>query len=165
MDFRMYHGYKIYKDGTIVGKYGKTISKRVRNGRYEVKLIIDGERKYMILSRLMYWLFVENFDLDNKNLCVSAKDDDFLNVHPDNLYLEERKNLIQGEKHKKRSKLTDEQIQEILETYKPNPMGANQYSENNVSYAKLAEKYGVSKANIAMVIKGRSRNSDEYKLK
>lgn len=165
MEFRLYHDYKIYEDGTIVGKYDKTIYKRNHHGRYEVRLNVEGKRKNFILSRLMYWLFVENFDMDNKNLCVCAKDDNLLNVHPSNLYLEERKNLIQGEKHKRRSKLTDEQIEEILEIYKPNQPGANQYSGIEISYAKLAEKYGVSKGNIAMVIKKRSRNPEDYKLK
>lgn len=165
LDFRIFNGYKIYEDGSIVGKYGREISKRIHNGRYEIRLVVDGERKSFILSRLIYWIFVEKFDMEDKNLCVCAKDDNFLNVHPSNLYLEERKNLIQGEKHKKRSKLTDEQIAEILAIYKPNPSGMNQYDEIEMSYSILAKKYGVSKANIAMVVKKRSRNPEDYKLR
>ncbi|MGG1263808.1 hypothetical protein [Brevibacillus laterosporus] len=165
MDYRIFSDYKVYENGTIVNRYGKELSVQKRNGRYEVKLVVDGKRKNFILTRLMYWLFVEQFDMSNENLCVVAKDDNFLNVHPSNLRLTERKNLIQGEGHKKRAVLTDEQIEEILNIYEGNEFGSNQYSENKVSYTDLAKKYGVTKANIAMIIKKRSRNPEDYKLK
>ncbi|PLS19340.1 hypothetical protein CVD28_02690 [Bacillus sp. M6-12] len=164
-DYRIFSDYKIYEDGTIINRYGKELSKRARNGRYEIRLLVDGKRRNFILTRLMYWLFIEPFDLDNENLCVIAKDGNLLNVYPSNLSLVERKDLIQGEGHKKRAVLTNEQIEEILKAYEGNEFGSNQYSENKVSYADLAKKYGVSKSNIAMIIKKRSRNPEDYKLK
>ncbi|MCY9757755.1 hypothetical protein M5X00_26355 [Paenibacillus alvei] len=164
-DYRIFSDYKIYENGTIINRYGKELSKRARNGRFEIKLLVDGKRKNFILSRLMYWLFIEQFDMSNENLCVVAKDGDFLNVHPSNLKLVERKDLIQGEGHRKRVVLSNEQIEEILSTYEGNELGANQYSENNISYADLAKKYGVSKGNIVMIVKKRSRNPEDYKLK
>jgi hypothetical protein len=165
VDYRIFSDYKIFEDGTIINRYGKAITKRARAGRYEVRLIVDGKRKNFIVSRLMYWLFVEKFDISNQNLCVAAKDNNYLNVDPSNLYLTERKNLIQGEGHKNRIKLTDEQIIEIKTAYKGNKSGANQYSNNSTSYRDLANKYGVTKGEIAAIIRGETRNPDNYKFK
>jgi hypothetical protein len=165
MDYRIYSDYKIYSDGTIINKYGKTMSKRARDGRYEVRLHVDGKRRNFILSRLMYWLFVDKFDINNKNLCVAVKDGNFLNVDPDNLYLTERKNLIQGEGHKRIVKITDEQTEEIRAAYKGNKIHSNQYTKTGVSLEELADKYNVTKKNIHHIIIGTARNKDEYKLK
>ncbi|MCY9738135.1 hypothetical protein M5X17_31070 [Paenibacillus alvei] len=165
LKYRIFSDYKIYEDGTIVNRYGKRLTNREKDGRYEIRLVVDGKRKNFILSRLMYWLFVDQFDMSNENLCVTAKDGDLLNVHPRNLELIDRKDLIQGEGHKNRALLTDKQIEEILNSYEGNELGANQYSNNKTSYADLAKKYGVTKANIAAIINKRSRNPEDYKLK
>lgn len=163
MEYVDYHGYKVYKDGTVIGLYGKEVKKRINKGRYEIRLNIDGKRKNFVLSRLIYHVF-NPFDIDDKNLCVSYKDNDKLNVHLDNLYLTHRKNLIQGEKHKARAKLTDQQIKEIRELYK-GKAGTSQHDKTSLSLNDLAKMYGVTKANIAHVVKGWSRNEKDYKLK
>lgn len=165
MDYRIFSDYKIYEDGTIINRYGKELSKRAREGRYEVRLVVDGQRKNFILSRLMYWLFVEQFDINDINLCVVARDDNFLNVSPNNLYLADRKDLIQGEGHRNRIKITDEQITEIKEAYKGNKMYSNQYTKTGISLKELANKYGVTKKEIHHIIIGTARNPENYKLK
>lgn len=158
-----YQGYTIYEDGKIMGLYKKEVKKRINNGRYEVRIMIDGVRKNFIVARLMYYVFI-GFDIDNKDLCVIQKDDDYLNIHIDNLDVVHRKDLIQGEKHKNRSKVTDEQVEEIRKLYK-GKVGSNQFDKVGYSLNDIAKMYGVTKSNVMHIVKGLSRNEDEYKLK
>jgi hypothetical protein len=164
MQVKQYYDYDIYSDGTIL-RNNKPLTLREHNNRYEVKLSIEGKKKYIILSRLLYWLFIEQFDYDNKNLCVSYKDGNGLNIDINNLYLTERKNLIQGEGHKHIIKITDEQIEEIKQAYKGNKINSNQYTKEGISLNDLAKKYGVTKKEIHHIIKGTARNPENYKLK
>ncbi|MFS0643735.1 hypothetical protein [Siminovitchia sp. 179-K 8D1 HS] len=158
-----YHGYTIFEDGRIIGLYGKEVKKRINNGRYEIRLVIDGKRKNYIVARLMYFVFV-GFDISNKDLCITHKDGDYLNVHINNLQLQHRRDLIQGDKHVNRAKLTNEQVEEIRRLYR-GKTGNNQYDKQGYSLQDLANMYGVSKANIRMIISGDSRNKKDYKLK
>lgn len=163
MKFVDYHGYTIYEDGTIIGLYGKEVKKRNNNGRYEVRIMIDSKRCNFTVARLIYHAFYP-FDLSDKNICISFKDNDKLNVHLNNLYQTERKDLIQGEKHISRSKLTNQQAEEIKSLYK-GKTGSNQYDKVGYSLQDLANKYGVSKSNIMWIVKGMSREEKDYKLK
>jgi hypothetical protein len=158
-----FHGYTIYENGKIIGLYGKEVKKRINNGRYEIRLNIEGKRKNYMVSRLVYYVF-NPFDIEDKNICVSYKDNDKLNIDLSNLYLTHRKELIQGDKHQQRAKLTNEQAEEIRQLYK-GKTGSNQHDKEGYSLSDLAAAYGVSKANIKMIIKGGSRNEKEYKLK
>lgn len=158
-----FHGYTIYEDGTIIGLYGKEVKKRLNNGRYEVRLNIEGKRKNYIVSRLLYYVFNE-FNIEDQNLCVSYKDGNKENIHLDNLFLTHRKDLIQGDKHKARAKITDEQANEIRSLWK-GKTGNNQHDKEGYSLKDIADKYGISKGNVMQIIKGMSRNEDEYKLK
>lgn len=158
-----FQGYTIYEDGTIIGLYGKEIKQRLRDGRYEVAISIEGKRKNFTTSRLVYYAF-HPFDITDKNLCVSYKDENTENIHLDNLYLSHRKDLIQGDKHVKKSLITDEQAEEIRSLWS-GKVGSNQHDKVGHSLNDLAKMYGVSKGNISMIIKGRSRNEEDYKLK
>lgn len=158
-----FHGYTIYENGKIIGLYGKEVKKRLNNGRYEVRLNVEGKRKNYIVSRLVYHAF-NPFDINDQNMCISYKDNDKLNINLDNLYLTQRKDLIQGDKHTQRAKLSDEQVKEIRQLYK-GKTGSNQHDKTGYSLSDMAAMYGVSKANIKMIIKGGSRNEQEYKLK
>ncbi|HDK7195004.1 TPA: hypothetical protein PTV74_003311 [Clostridium botulinum] len=167
MNSKNFYSYIIYEDGTIKNsKTGRNIKYREHKGHYETRLTIkQGERKSFTMSRLLYWLFIEQFDYNNKNLCVSYKDGNKLNISLNNLYLTERKNLIQGEGHKAVTKLTDEQIKEIKKIYKGNEINSNQYTKKELSLKDLANKYGVTKKEIHHIIKGTARNPKKYKLK
>lgn len=158
-----FYDYEIWENGKIINQHGNEIKIREHNGRYETRLTIEGKRKNFLVARLLYFVFF-GFDMDDKNLCITAKDGNHLNISLDNLELVHRKDLIQGEGHKKRAKLTDDQIEEIKATYNGKAC-VNQYDKSGVSLQDLADKYGVTKANIKMIIKGMSRNKDEYKLK
>lgn len=163
MNYVEFHGYRVYKNGKVLNRYGKEISKRNHNGRYEVKLTVDGKRKNFILARLIYYLFV-GFDVEDKNLCVVHKDGNNLNTHIDNLELVHRKDLIQGEKHRNRAKLTNKEVKEIRSLYK-GKAGTNQFDKRGYSLQDLANMYGVSKENIKMIVDGKTYNEDNYRLK
>lgn len=158
-----YHGYTIYENGKVIGLYGKEIKTRERDGRYEIRLNIGGMRKSFILSRLVYHAF-QDFDINNKNLCVTHKDGDNLNVEFSNLELVKRQVLIQGEGHKSRISLSDAEVAEIRSLYK-GKAGINQYDRKGFSLQQLADKFGVSKGNVMQIVKGMSRNAKNYKLK
>lgn len=162
MEYKEFHGYLIYEDGRIFGLYNRFITANVKNGRKEIRLVVDGKRRHFILARLIYYVF-HGFDIEDKNLCVVHKDGDFLNCHIDNLDLKHRKDLIQGEKHTKRAKLTNEQIEEIRNLYK-GKSGSNQHEKNSPSLQDLANMYGVSKGNIALIVRRISRDETKYKL-
>lgn len=163
MKYKEYHGYKIHEDGTITGLNGRPVKQRIRNNRREIKLNVDGKRKNFIVSRLVYCVFYP-FDWNDKNLCVSFKDGNSLNVHLSNLYLTNRKDLIQGSKHRNRAKLTDKQVKQIRQLYK-GKAGNSQYDKEGYSLQDIANMYGVTKSNIYMILKGKSRNQKKYKLK
>jgi len=166
MEGRDFYGYTIYENGDVQNaKSGRFITKRIHNGRVEFQIETPEGRKNFILSRVLYWLFVENFDMSNKNLCVSYKDNDKMNTSIDNLYLADRKDLIQGEGHRAILKITDEQIEEIKKAYKGNKKYSNQHNKTGLSLKDLGDKYGVTKGEIQCIVKSWSRNSDKYKLK
>lgn len=158
-----FHGYTILEDGTIYNRFGNKVSVRVHDGRYEVRLVIDGKRKNFIVARLVSHLF-NGTDINNKNICVIPKDGNKLNIHYSNLIEKERKNLIQGENHKKVTKLTDKDVQMIRELYN-GKSGSNQLDKKGYSLNDLANMFNVSKGNIALIVRGKSRNKQEYKLK
>lgn len=159
----MYDMYEVYEDGTIINvKSGREMSQRVRDKRKEVRLNINGVRRNFITSRLVYWLFNEDFDISNKNLCVVA--DDMINFTLEDLRVVARKDLIQGDKHKEICKLTDIQVAEIKSLYSGKPC-VNQYDKSGISYMDIAKKYGVTKALIAQIVRGEVRDKDKYKLK
>jgi hypothetical protein len=126
--------------------------------------MVNNTKRYFVYARLYYYLFIEPFDIENKDLCVSPKDGSHLNVSKDNLILVHRKDLIQGDKHKAVAKLTDEQIEEIKLLY-TGWVGSNQHNKQGFSYNDLAKMYAVTKGEIAQIIQGKTRNQDKYKLK
>lgn len=158
-----YHGYTIYEDGRIIGLHGREVKKRLHNGRYEVRLNLQGKRRNFLASRLIYYVF-HPFDIDDKNLCVSFRDGDKRNIHLSNLFKIHRKELIQGEKHTKRSTLTDEEAEEIRQLYK-GKSGSNLSDKTSLSYQDIADMYGVTKSNIMHIVLRKSRDAEQYRLK
>lgn len=157
-----FHGYEIYENGVIIGLQGREIKKRINNGRYEIQLTAGDKRKSFLVSRLMYRLFFP-FDASDKDLCVSHKDGDKLNIDLSNLFLIHRRDLIQGDKHTNRAKLSNKQVKEIRELY-TGQSGTSQHDKVGYSLQDLADEYGVTKGNIAMIIRGETRNKKEYIL-
>lgn len=116
MEYRVFSGYMFYEDGTVRNPLGIKLSKRVHQGRYDIKIFINGKRRNILFARLYYWLFVEQFDINDRNLCVISLDGNHLNTIPSNLKLVERKSMLQGEGHKK-TKISDQQIEEMKISY------------------------------------------------
>lgn len=160
---RKFHGYTIFEDGTILGLHGRELKRRLNKGRYEVRLIVGDSRKNFTLSRLIYYVFNE-FDIDNKDLCVTYKDENKLNIHLDNLELVHRSELVQGEGHSSIAKLSDEDVKTIRKLYR-GKVSANQHNKTGHSLNDLAKMYNVSKGNIALIVRGESRNKKNYILK
>lgn len=76
-----------------------------------VYIKVDKCRKGFSIGRIMYYTFVERFDLSDPNLIVRPKDGNGLNCDPDNLYLFERKNVGQwisdNDRRSRSLKITD----------------------------------------------------------
>ena len=163
MESLMLDKYEIFENGMIINtSTGKEISQRIKDKHKEVRLTLNGIRKNFITSRLVYWLFNDNFDIDNKDLCIVAED--LINFTLSDLKVVNRKDLIQGEKHKNVYKLTNEQVAEIKSLY-IGKTGVNQHTKTGMSYSDIAKKYGVTRGLIASIIRGEIRNENLYKLK
>ena len=163
MESLMLDKYEIFENGMIINtSTGKEISQRIKDKHKEVRLTIDGVRKNFITSRLVYWLFNDDFDINNKDLCIVAED--LINFTLSDLKVVNRKDLIQGEKHKNVYKLTNEQVAEIKSLY-IGKTGVNQHTKTGMSYSDIAKKYGVTRGLIASIIRGEIRNENSYKLK
>ena len=155
--------YEVFEHGIIINTLnGKEMAQRIKDKPKEVRLTLNGIRKNFITSRLVYWLFNDNFDIDNKDLCVVAED--LINFTLSDLKVVNRKDLIQGEKHKNVYKLTNEQVAEIKSLY-IGKTGVNQHTKTGMSYSDIAKKYGVTRGLIASIVRGEIRNENSYKLK
>ena len=142
----MYKGYTFHENGYVYNFNGREKKIRLNRNKYEIKLSYNGKIIYHTYHRIRYYLFVEKFDINNKNICVVAKDGDYTNLDLSNYYLEDRQVIVHRDNHKI-SKLTTKQVQEIREKYKNR-------SINNHSYKSLSQDYGVSKCLIAQLVKG-----------
>lgn len=159
----MFERYEVFEDGTIVNLFtGNEMSQTIKGKSREVRLQVDGVRKNFIVSRLVYWLFNPDFDISDRNLCIVA--DDLINFTLDDLKVVHRKDLIQGEKHCNQAKLSDAQVEAIRKAYNGKPC-TNQHDKSGVSYADLANQYGVTKALIAQIVRGEVRNEENYYFK
>lgn len=168
MEYREFDKYKIYEDGTIINDRGMELKQNYRHGGREIKLVTPRGRKSFIVSRLVYCVF-NNIDIEfwDKNMCVIAKDNDLTNCHINNLMVKPRKDIIQGEKHRNRTSLSQTDVDMIKELYANNPpKPTNQYdiTKEYYSYQRLADIFGVTKGNIRAIINGQSWNKDKYKL-
>ena len=85
-----WNGYKIYKNGDIIGKHGKKIAVRVKNGMKVVSLKNEkGESTMLSVGRLIYRLFhhtPEQIDSDRRCKVIYI-DGDKMNVNAENLYM------------------------------------------------------------------------------
>ena len=87
-EFVLFHGYKIFRDGSVCGKGGKHLKpekrfRRGNNGVYDlrVRLYYNGKRKKWTLQRLVAACFLGPID----GYEINHKDRDSTNNHVDNL--------------------------------------------------------------------------------
>ena len=171
MKFTYFGDYCIFENGDIYNSRGKKLTHHIKKGRKEIKLTVEeGKRRTFVSARLIYCAFNEiDIDTFDKNQCVSFKNGNKLDISLDNLHCVFRGDLIQGQKHKSVTKLTDEQVEEIRRKYEETKGNkpCNQYDKTKPynSYRSLAKEYNVEYSLIRHIIKGCIRNEDVYKLK
>lgn len=163
-DFVELYGYKIYKNGNIIGKKtNKLITKRK-----QIKIYLEnGKKQNVSYARLIYFAFHQNdFDFNDKNIVITKNNEDKNDYSLDNLKAMETKDILHGEKNKT-AKLTDEQVEEIRYIYNKykNERGDNNNPNVRISYRKLAELYNVSHTAIQQIVNGKYRNEERYKIK
>lgn len=160
-------GYTIYKDGKIIGLQGKELT---RGKQIKIKWGINGKTRVVSYARFVYYAFNHRtFNFNDKTMVIQYINGNENDYSIDNLTIVDRKYVVQGQ-YNVSSKLTDEQIEEIKELYRQkkkfNKMKKKKIGKNdpttNMSYRKLAEKYGVSHSMIAGIVKGQFRNSENY---
>ena len=88
-----YKGYTFFEDGTFINKRGKQGKIHTKDNRCMIKMTINNKRQTVMYHRLRYYLFSEKFDYDDKDICVIAKDGNYLNLNLDNYSLMRREDL------------------------------------------------------------------------
>lgn len=146
-------GYKVFKNGHIIGLRGNEIKKSK-----QIKVKIDNDWHNIDWNKFIYYAFRQNsFDLFS-NLVVKSIDN---TSNINSLYLE-RKNKHLQRKYNKNSKLTEEQIKNILEEYNNGNIKDQGLDKNNptrrVSYRSLGAKYKVSHTLIKDIIMNNGYN-------
>ncbi len=163
MKYIQFYGYKFYSNGDIIGLNDKKIKE---NKRIKIKINDTYQNFYRI--RLMYYVFNQDtFDINDLSKIVVLKDKNG-KVSLDNLMVVDIGSVLHGDKNKN-SKLTDKQVQEIIEKYNKYSKKDMDLNKNDpyrrISYRKLGEEYGVSHNLIKGIIKGKFRNKDNYIIK
>ena len=68
------------------------------------KVVVEGKTFAFSVSRMVYYCFIEPFDLKDKSIVILFKDTDNLNIHPSNLILadlnQKRKRVAERERFK-----------------------------------------------------------------
>ena len=142
--------YTINKDGTVVSPLGKQLVPFKVGKKNIQRLAVTIEGKTKQVSRLVAEAHIPN--IESKPL-VLHKDDDTQNNHVDNLYWgtyqdnwnDKKKNgWVSHPKgvRSKRSKLSGEQIQQLLAEKK-----------NGGTYKELMARYKISKSTLAKIVK------------
>ena len=150
----IFDSYLISESGQIYSKYKKDFMKiRLdKDGYYIIKLYssLSGKQKDLRVANLVAYNFI-NFPNNLKDPTVNHKDSNIKNNHFSNLEWVERSENSSIRKNKgdgslnHEAKLTEEQVIKIRKEY---PL--------IMSYSKLADKYGVSKSCIALIIQGKT---------
>ena len=142
-----YKGYTFFEDGTFINKRGKQGKIHTKDNRCMIKMTINNKRQTLMYHRLRHYLFSEKFDYDDKDICVIAKDGNYLNLDLNNYTLMRRKELYSL----KGKVLSKETVKQIREEY-ANQDNINYFAPEYKSMYYLAAKYGVSKSLIRQIV-------------
>lgn len=145
-----YKGYTFFEDGTFINKRGRLGNYHIKDKRYIIKLTINKKRETFMYHRLRHYLFVENFDFNDRDICVIAKDGNYLNLDLNNYTLMKRENLYSLKKNIK--VLSKETVKQIREEYADQDNNINYFAPEYKSMSYLAAKYGVSKSLIRQIV-------------
>ena len=78
---KQYRGYIFYKDGRVFNPNGREMKIRDEGNYFAIALTNNGKRKYIGFHRIRYYLFLQKFDIENKNICIVAKDGNYKNLY------------------------------------------------------------------------------------
>jgi len=162
MEYVELFGYKVYKNGDIIGLNGKKFTKN----RPQIK-IYWGKNKVateISYARFVFYAFnFKTFNFHDKSIIIEHINGNKEDYSINNLIAIKRGNKYHGENHIK-AKLTDKQVQEIKDIYKQKDNGIydKNYPFSKISYRKIAEEYGVSHTLIKSIVKGTCRNQENY---
>lgn len=84
MDIKEYHGYKVFDDGTIIGRNGRKLSQVLSGNLYRVSMYYDSAYHTAYVHKIVAELFVENPRPDEYTM-VSHKDGNMTNNNASNL--------------------------------------------------------------------------------
>lgn len=85
---KKYYGYTIYSDGTIFSPTGKKINISInKQGTLYAQLKINDKFKKITVGKLVYFLFVKEFDMTDKLLIIEYIDGNSHNINYTNLRL------------------------------------------------------------------------------
>lgn len=148
MAVRDLFGYKINEKGTIIGLRGTPIKKN-----NIIKVVWeDGTIKEIPYAKLVYYAFNRDLDLNDKKIVIKHIDGNKNNFNINNLEAVEKKEYYRENSSK--TKLTKEQIDEIIEIYNSQEEGADKNNPfKKISYRKIADRYGVSHTLINKIVK------------
>ena len=118
----------------------------------QIKVKVDNDWHNIDWNKFIYYAFhQDNFDLFSNLVVKSVNNTSNIN----SLYLERKNKHLQRE-HNKNSKLTEEQVNNILEEYNSGSVKDKELNKNNptrrVSYRYLGAKYNVSHTLIKDII-------------
>jgi len=93
----------------ITGRQGYWLKEKIRKTRVATRVFSGEKKKHQYLgfwfqferkkyaigiARMVYYLFVRKFDLEDRRLAVSCRDEDNLNIRPGNLFLTTRSEYV-----------------------------------------------------------------------
>lgn len=149
MKSRELFGYKVNENGTILKLNGEPMKENKM-----IKVVWEDKSVREIpYAKFVYYAFHRDLDLNDTHLIIKHKDNNRSNFNLSNLEIVSKKDYYRENSTK--SKLTQEQIEEIIDIYgnKEKQIEKND-PLSRVSYRKLAEKYGVSHTLIRAIITG-----------
>jgi hypothetical protein len=123
--------------------------------RLSVTISFEGKKRSIPIARMVYYLFIKKFDMSDRKLVVSMKDEDSLNICPQNLILTSPSNNIKKAYEKNRRERA---------SFGNNAMSISQYDFKgnwiqtypSISFASRAT--GISSGQIARTLE----DSDSY---
>lgn len=173
-NYGMFYKYLVNCDGEVYSCLRPRATKMtptIKKGRLYIRLsdTITTGKTYFSLARVVYSAFNEDFDITDRDMCITFKNGDKLDVRIDNLECVFRGDLIQGEGHKAVAKLTTKEVNDIKMLYFSTRHNRPVNQHDNVlpynSYRMLGKRYGVPSSLIRDIVKGKIWNKDNYKLR
>lgn len=127
--------------------------------RLQVLIRFEGRKYSVSIARMVYWLFIKRFDLEDRSQVVSFKDENPKNIRPENLILSSpSKNLLKAYQKSYRP----------IDSFENKARPINQYDlqgrriRSHPSLTSAAHSTGISISNICRALNQGNRYSGGY---